>query len=142
MAWTTPSDVIDSWVGDDAPGDQALLAVWIGRAERRLRRLLPDLQARIDAEESAVPPSTELLDTVRDVVAAMVTRVFRNPEGIRSSNTTTGPFTSGTTFGGENPGTLEPTSGELDLLRPAGDDGRAYTICTIPPSSPFFPGVA
>ena len=32
MAWATPDDVIDSWIGDDAPDDDLLIAKWIGRA--------------------------------------------------------------------------------------------------------------
>ena len=50
MAWTTAGDVIGSWIGDGAPTDAALVDSWIGRAERLVRRSVPDIQARLDAE--------------------------------------------------------------------------------------------
>ena len=79
MAWTVAADVIDSWIGDGAPTDPDLVEVWIGRVERMIRRNVPDLQARLDLEADTT--STELLDVTRDVVVAVVTRIFRNPEG-------------------------------------------------------------
>ncbi|MET0887900.1 MAG: hypothetical protein ABWX92_15795, partial [Mycetocola sp.] len=98
MSWTSPDDVIDSWIGDDAPDDVELIQKWIDKAEREIRRRVPDIQARIDAEAELEPPSTELLETVKDVVGDMLTRKFDNPKGIRQVNTTTGPFTDSTTY--------------------------------------------
>ena len=49
MSWTTPDDVIASWIGDDVPTDADLIQRWIDRAERLLRREFPDLQDRIDS---------------------------------------------------------------------------------------------
>lgn len=106
MSWATPADVIDSWVGKNAPTDEAKVQAWIDRAERLIRRRLPDLQARLDDELDMEPPTTDLRDTVVDVVVAMVTEVFRNPEGMRSIQTATGPYSSSQTFGGDNPGKL------------------------------------
>ena len=121
MAWAAPDDVIDSWIGDDAPDDDLLIAKWIGRAERLIRREFPTLQARIEA--GAEP---DLADTVNDVVVSMVTRVFRNPAGHRSvsGQETTGQFSGSNTitFGGDNPGALELLDSERAAL--GGPDAR------------------
>ena len=139
MAWTLATDVIGSWIGGGAPTDSALVDSWIGRAERYIRRQVPDLQSRLDDEADLVPPSTELLDTVRDVVVAMVTRVFRNPEGRRSTQTTTGPFSENITFGGDQPGGLFLTDSELATLRGVSGGQRAFSIDMIPSTSPYSP---
>lgn len=129
MSWTTPDDVVNSWIGDDAPDDAALVQVWIDRAERLLRREYPDLQTRID---SGAEPDLEA--TVVDVVTAMVTRVFRNPGGYRSisGQETTGQFSGSNTtmFGGDNPGALVLTDEERDALSPpdAPKTGQAYSV--------------
>lgn len=116
MAWVSAVDVIDSWIGTGAPNDTALVETWIARAERMIRRNVPDLQDRIDAEAELDPPSTDLLDLTKDVVIGMVTRVFRNPEGKRSIQSASGPLSESVTFGGDTPGGLVMTSEESDLL--------------------------
>lgn len=140
MSWTTPADVIDAWIGDDVPDDVVKIQLWIDKAERELRRRVPDLQERIDAEAAEVPPSTDLLDTARDVVVAMVTRLFRNPTGTRQKNSTvtTGPFseTVSETVGGNSPGVLEPTADELAKLQGLRQTG-AFTVSMIPTDSTF-----
>lgn len=129
MAWTDVDDVSGGWIGDDIPEDDGLVQKWIDRAERLIRREFPDLQARIDA---AAEPDLE--DTVVDVVAAMVTRVFRNPSGHRSisGQETTGQFSGSNTitFGGNNPGALELLDAERAAL--GGPDAhrgrRAFSV--------------
>jgi hypothetical protein len=135
MAWTTAQDVLNSWIGEDAPTDSAKVTTWIGKAERLIRREVPDVQARIDAEA----PDTELLETARDVVAAAVTRVFRNPEGRRSTSVGTGPFSESVTFGGDQPGGLYLTDEELSSLRGFQAGQRAFSIDLMPSTSPFSP---
>jgi hypothetical protein len=127
MTWTLPKNITDSWIGGDAPTDSTLVEVWIGRAERLLRTKVPTLQQRISSGEP------DLLEKTRDVVSNMVQRVFRNPEGIRQKNTTTGPFTESTTYGGDQPGYLWVTDEELGSLT-QGVPGRrrAFTINTMP----------
>ena len=133
MSWTTPDDVIASWIGDDVPTDADLIQRWIDRAERLLRREFPDLQDRIDSGDEP-----DLEATVIDVVAAMVTRVFRNPAGHRSvsGQETTGQFSGSNTitFGGENPGALGLLDEERDALRPpdAPRGGQAFSIGVAP----------
>lgn len=137
MAWTTATDVTGAWIGDGAPTDTGQVSLWIEKAERLIRREVPDLQARLDDEAEQSPPSTELLDTARDVVVSAVTRVFRNPEGRRSTQTATGPYSESVTFGGDHPGGLYLTGEELSMLRGVSQGSRAFTIDMIPSDSPY-----
>lgn len=142
--WTTPDDVADAWIGPDAPTDTFRVQNWIDRAEREIRFRVPDLQARLDAEQELIPPSSDLLERARDVVVAMVTRVFRNPEGIRQVNESsgTGPFSASVsrTYGGDQPGGLSLTSDELAKLQ-GGVRGGAFSIDLLP-STAFQVGPA
>jgi hypothetical protein len=137
-SWTKATDVTDAWIGEGAPDDTAKIESWIGRAEREIKFRVPDIQARIDAEAAETPSRTDLQDMAVDVVVAMVTRVFRNPEGIRQTNTTTGPFTESKTYGGNTPGGLGLSDDEVAKLQ--GQRGGAFTISMIPTSSPFYVG--
>ena len=139
MTWTQPADVVDAWIGEDAPDDNAQLSVWIGKAEREIRFRVPGIQARIDAEAELIPSSTEMLEGAKDVTVSMVTRVFRNPEGIRQANMTTGPFTESRTYGGDVPGGLGLTADELAKLEGV-RQGGAFTVSMIPTTSPFYVG--
>lgn len=139
MAWAAAKDVKDSWIGEGVPTDDAKILSWIGKAEREIKFRVPSIQARIDAEAAEIPARTDLLDTAKDVVVAMVTRVFRNPEGIRQTNITTGPMTASKTYGGDVPGGLGLTDDELAKLQ--GARGGAFAIDLIPASSPFYVGL-
>lgn len=139
MAWAKASDLTNSWIGENVPTSTQLIEVWLNRAEREIKFRVPSIQARIDAEAAEVPARTDLLDTAKDVVVAMVTRVFRNPEGIRQTNLTTGPYTTSKTYGGDVPGGLGLTDDELAKLQ--GARGGAFTIDLIPATSPFFVGL-
>lgn len=132
MAWTTAADVVAAWIGDDAPTDLAKVDLWIGRAERMLRGRVTGLSARVDA---AAEP--DLVDNVSDVVTSMVQRVFRNPEGVRTRQETSGPFSGSVTLGGDQPGELWITDDELARVSPAGSNRGAFTVDTIPVTSPF-----
>lgn len=140
MAWVTAQDVIDSWIGSDGPTDVASIEVWVGRAERLVRSVVPDLQARLDVEAALVPPVTDLLDSVRDVVVSMVERKFRNPEGVRTRQESTGPFSGSVTLGGDQPGELWLTDEEKRRLGAGGSgSGKAFNVDMIPDYSPFSP---
>lgn len=137
-SWTTPADVTNSWIGEGAPTDTVKIQSWLDKAEREIRFRVPDIQARIDAEAALVPPVMDLLETAKDVTTAMVVRVFRNPEGIRQTNLTTGPYTTSKTYGGDVPGGLGLTDDELAKLQ--GARGGAFSVGLIPVTSPFFVG--
>lgn len=134
MAWTTADEVLNAWIGDDAPTDSSLVDTWIGKAERLLRSKVPSLVVRLVADPVTEP---DLLGNVKDVVTVMVQRVFRNPEGVRQRQETTGPFAGMVTYGGESPGTLSVTDAELALVSPAGSNRGAFTVDTVPVHSPY-----
>lgn len=128
MAWTFDNDVISAWIGSDAPDDLALVTTWIAKAERLIRSAVPGIQARID---SGTEP--DLLANTSDVVIEMVTRKFRNPEGLRTVQESTGPFSGSRTYGGSEPGSLYLTDEELRKLSIAAPGGqRAFSVSMIP----------
>lgn len=132
MAWTTAQNVLDAWIGDDKPNDTALIATWIGKAEREIRFQVPGIQTRITAAE------VDLLENVIDVTVAMVIRKFNNPQGIRTANTATGPFSESRTFGGDDPGELVMLANELAKLSLNASNRRAFSVSMIPTTSPFY----
>ena len=131
--WTTADQVVAAWIGDDAPTDLVKIDTWIGKAERLLRSKVPDLTGRVYDGLATEP---DLLGNVIDVVVSMVQRVFRNPEGVRTRQETTGPFSGSVTLGGDQPGELWITDDELSRLVLAGGRG-AFSIDMIPSTSPF-----
>jgi len=136
MAWTTADSVLSAWIGDDKPSDAALVGTWIGKAERLIRSRVPTIQARITAGE------VDLMENAQDVVSAMVQRVFRNPEGVRTRQESTGPFGGSVTYGGDQPGSLSLTDDEASRLSPASASRGVFTVDTIPVSSEFSPNYA
>ena len=129
--WLTAEDLIADWIGDDKPyGMEDTINRWIGRAERMLRREFPTLPQRLQAP--GVEP--DLADTVKDVLSAMVTRVIRNPEGIRQRQETDGGFTGSITFSGDTPGELYLTDSERDSLREPDKPriGQAFNVALAP----------
>lgn len=137
-SWTKPTDVTGAWIGEGAPSDSVQIQLWIDKAEREIRYRVRDLVARIAAEAVEVPARTDLLETAKDVTVAMVIRTFRNPEGIRQTNLTTGPYTTSKTYGGDTPGGFGISDDELEKLQ--GVRGGAFTIGMIPATSRFFVG--
>lgn len=128
MAWTLASDVVSSWIGGDAPDDLALIGVWVSKAERLIRSEVPGIMDRIAAGNEP-----DLLDNARDVVIDMVTRKFRNPEGLRQVQESTGPFAGSRTYGGNEPGALYMTDDDMKKLSVITTTGqRAFTIDTFP----------
>jgi hypothetical protein len=135
MAWAVAQDVLDAWIGEGAPSNTASVTTWIGRAERLVRSSVPGLQGRIDG---GLEP--DLLEDVRDVVVSMVERKFRNPEGVRTRQESTGPFSGSVTMGGDQPGELWITDVELKRISGAGSsEPRMSVVDTIPVTSPFSP---
>lgn len=132
MAWTTPQDVKDRYLLGEVPVSDAQLAVLIGDAEDTIGSEFSDIQARVDA--LLLP-----LVRVQKVVARMVIRHVRNPEGIRQVSEGTGPFTGMRTYGGDEPGTMYLTDEDRAELAGAKTGQRAFTIDTTPSLSPYSP---
>jgi len=102
--------------------------MWVAKAERLIRSEVPAIQDRIDG---GLEP--DLLDNARDVVIEMVTRKFRNPEGLRTVQESTGPFSGSRTYGGAEPGALYLTADEMKKLSVSKSTGqRAFTVDNFP----------
>lgn len=132
MAWTAPQDVKDRWLLGDFPVPDTQLVVLIADAEDTVGSEFADIQARIDAESLPVT-------RVQKVVARMVIRHIRNPEGIRQAADTSGPFTSSKTYGGNEPGAMYLSDEDRAELAGVKTGQRAFSIDTIPITSPFSP---
>ncbi|MGI5493824.1 hypothetical protein [Microtetraspora malaysiensis] len=126
MAWTDPQDIVDRWVGPTLTATEGQLTTLIGDAEDTILREFPDIQDRIDADK--LP-----LARVVKVVARMVIRHLRNPEGIRATQEGAGPYQVSRTYGGDEPGALEMTDADRAELAPK-RRGRAFSIDTTPAS--------
>jgi hypothetical protein len=109
--WATFTDVTDRWVGNDVPTDSALVETLLGDAEQVILATYPGLQARIDADTIPV-------ERVTMVVVAMVTRLLRNPEWVRTLQETVGAFSQSRTFMGNDSG-LFMTESETAILSPS-----------------------
>lgn len=130
--WASYDDIVNRWVGDDLPDDIAVVNQLVLDAEDLIRYEFPDVQDRIDDEDLDV-------GRVKRVVANVVIRYLRNPQGYRSRQETTGPFGESFTVAGDRPGELWLTDADRALL--SGDSGgrrpKAFTIDPTPRPSPL-----
>ncbi len=124
--WADFQDVVDRWVGNDAPTDETLVETLLADAEQVVLSSYPAIQARIDAD--AMP-----VERVRMVVVAMVTRLLRNPEFVRTVQESVGAFSQSRTYIGNDSG-LFLTDGELALLRPSAAN-KAFEMNLAPNAS-------
>lgn len=108
--WTSFTDVTSRWVGNDVPTDETLVETLLGDAEQIILSTYPGIQARITAETLPV-------ERVVMVVVAMVTRLLRNPEFVRTIQETVGAFSQSRTYLGNDSG-LFLSDSEAALLRP------------------------
>lgn len=123
--WAAVDDIKDRYIGGDLPATDGEIQVLIDDAEDIIRREVPDIEELIDSGE--VPENR-----VRRIVAKMVIRVLRNPDGYRSTNLTSGPFSQGYTWAGDNPGELTLTDEDKDDLMPGMGGQRAYSVDMMP----------
>lgn len=119
MSWASPQDIIDRWVGNDIPTDIDLLTALIADAESVILGTYPGIQTRIDNDSLR-------LATVTMVVARMVTRLLRNPEGLTYWQQQTGPFGQARNYGSSGQDIWLSTE-EISLLAPA-RAGKAYEV--------------
>lgn len=123
--WTTPDDVQARWVGDELPADDDLLTELIADVEDLILAEFPDLHDRVAAGQ--ITPRRITLTTV-----LIIHRHLRNPDGIRSTAETTGPFTASTTYGGDDPGALTLTDDDRRRLLGRRTGQKAFTITPGP----------
>lgn len=117
--WATFADVTSRWVGNDVPTDETLVETLLGDAEQIILATYPGIQARITADTLPV-------ERVVMVVVAMVTRLLRNPEFVRTVQETVGAFSQSRTYLGNDSG-LFLSDSEAALLRPA-SRGKAFEV--------------
>tara|TARA_R110000868_G_C10645376_1_gene744471 strand:+ start:212 stop:634 length:423 start_codon:yes stop_codon:yes gene_type:complete len=120
--WATPTDVIDRWVGDNAPTDTDQIQLLIDDAEVIILGEYPSIQTRIDDGDLSA-----LLVSL--VVVRMVTRLMRNPENLTYWQMNAGPFGQGRTFGDQRDIWL--TADEMNMLAP-NRRGKAFEIDLAP----------
>ncbi len=124
---TTTADVEARW--RPLTSEQTLVATTLlDDAWNLLRFRVLSLEARL----AAVPPTLDV-GLVKAVMAAMVIRVLRNPDGYRQQSI---EDYSHTRDEASSTGLLTVTDDELGLLGPStGSDGGAYTVIpyTYPP---------
>ena len=123
MAWATPQDVLDRWVGSGSPTDTDQISALIADAEAVVLAEFPKIQDRIDAD--LLPASTVVM-----VVCRMVSRILRNPEGLTYWQQTTGPFGQARNYG-SNGSDLWLTADERKLLSPT-LKGKAFSVDLAP----------
>lgn len=96
MAYATPQDVKDRWVGTDTlPGDNVLEA-WLDDAETLIFAEVPGIIDKVTAD-----PDETWTRRLIYVEAQLVTQVMRNPDGVRQRAQTAGTFTDSVTYGTE-----------------------------------------
>lgn len=92
MAWTSPQDILDRWVGGEPAVSTEQLEVLIGDAETVILGEYPKIQDRIDSGDLNI-------ETVVMVVSRMVSRLLRNPEIAGYVQQSTGPFAQSINYG-------------------------------------------
>ena len=123
--FATVGDVKSRWLTGDVPASDAQITTLIADAEDIILGEFPSLEADVAA---GTVPATRVVR----VVARMIHRVLRNPEGIRSVQESTGPFSGSPTYGGDNPGELYLTDDDRRDIGGRKTKGKAFTVSTIP----------
>lgn len=113
-----------AWTRTFAPAEFDRIQYMIDRAERKLLGRFATLPARLIAADDPLD-----VDTVRDVIVDMVTRVLRNAGGVRSQ--TSGPF-SQVIDQSVASGRLEITRDDRDAL--GYGSGSAGTTTVVDPA--------
>lgn len=94
--WATPEDVRARWVGTDPlPADEVIQA-WINDAETVIFAEYPEIADRLTMDPDGVWRSRVVY-----VAAQLTIQALRNPDGVRQSARTSGPFTESVTYGTE-----------------------------------------
>lgn len=121
--WTFPQDIQDRWVGDDFEEyNTDLIEALLLDAELIIKSEYPRIQERLDN-------GTLDIENIKMVVARMVSRVLRNPEGLSYVQQSTGPFAQARNYDRSSVD-MWLSESEKDLLAPS-RRGKAKTISTL-----------
>jgi hypothetical protein len=121
--WTYPQDIQDRWIGEGFDDfDTELIEALILDAEIIIKSEYPLIQDRID-------DNTLNIEVIKFVVARMVSRVLRNPEGLSYVQQQTGPFAQAKNYNGGNVD-MWITEQEKDMLAP-NQRGKAKSISML-----------
>lgn len=123
--FATVDDIKSRWLTGTVPATDAQILTLIGDAEDIIVGEFPTLEADVIAGRVTAT-------RVARVVARMIHRVLRNPDGVRTVQETTGPFSGSTTYGGDNPGELHLTDDDRRDIGGRKTKGKAFTVSTIP----------
>lgn len=120
--WASVDDVRRRWMGSSWDFTDEQVRALLDDAEDAVRATVPSVDADIAAN---VLPA----ERVTRVVCRVVLRVLRNPDGKRSTNVTTGPFSQNETYAGDNPGEVYLTDEDRrDLEGSRARRRRAFTV--------------
>lgn len=131
LLWTEPADVRSRWIGEKPLPEDTQIATLLEDAEDTVLAEFPDLPDRVEAEE--IPEAR-----VKKVVARIVMRHLRNPEGTRQRQSGAGPYQESITYGGDEPGSMYLTDEDRAELGGVGQ-GAAFTIDQTPAVVPTSP---
>jgi hypothetical protein len=120
--WTFPQDIEDRWIGDDFPENTDLVEALLLDAELIIKSEYPRIQERVDN-------NTLDIEVIKFVVARMVSRVLRNPEGLSYIQQSTGPFAQARNYDRSSVD-MWITEQERDMLAP-NSRGKAKSIDTL-----------
>jgi len=133
LLWTSAADVRSRWIADAVlDATDAQIETLLADVEDTILQEFPDLPARI---ASGFP-----LLRVRKVAARVVIRHLHNPDGVRQTTEGAGPYQSGVTYGGTEPGALALLDAERTELADGVTSGAftfdlwRSTAAPLPPS--------
>lgn len=120
--WAEVGAVRDRALGVDEDFTDQQINTLVEDAEDAVLKAFPAIEDQITAGKVRKA-------TVVRVVAGMVIRVLRNPDGIRTIQDSDGPHSGSTTFAGDNPGQINLSDDDKRDLTPAGSGGRrAFSV--------------
>ena len=124
-------DVVSIW-RPLSDAEVLVCVAWIDQASQQVRDEVPDVDG-LDVDERVAAGSLSP-DTVRSVVARMVLRVLRNPEGARQRSQTVDDYSESITVDGSlSSGEMFISAREMSrLIGAKGDSSQAFSVDTAP----------
>ena len=121
MGWATVQDIRDRWLDGELPYTDEQVQTMVEDAEDIIAAEFPSLEAKVARGEVTQ-------GRVVRVVARMIVRVLKNPDGVRQRQETRGSFTGSITYGGDNPGELYLSDEDRRDLGGRAGRGRAFSF--------------